>query len=989
MRFCKTEKRRSFISHTATILYCLVMFFFLVADTVAQNAVVRHYTAKDGLPSSIVYRCAQDHRGFMWFGTESGISRFDGKNFRNFSIPDGLTETEILDIFCAANGELWLIPFGGNPMRFDPLTEKCHTAATDPELKKIVYRGILNISQLRNGDILFSYLNNAGLYRYSKGKVSEIPLPPGSNGNIKSVYELQDDQVLLNIPNSTPVINVQEARVTLTPNIDGEVAAITGDTVFSFNNKKGFLFASRLSKGWSAVKYDSIKIDQGNKRINAWGGLLYLCDSRGGVHVYDLALRKINTLFPDELFNTSFADRDGNLWLCSNNNGVYNIPVSKVRYFNRSSGLTGDYVSSLLPLPGNGVLTGFSNGTMNLVNTETGDISRLFSEESGTLSNRIRKIISTRNGGIMAISDRSLVYSDGRLPLRFTSWSPYGAGGLGGKDISEYLPGQFLVANTNHLLLADPERGVLDTFYVGRTTSVEAGTEGDAWFCTINGVYYSKNIRTRQYEYIGNRDTLLTRRMNNMVLAPDGLLWMATANTGVLVLQNNKVIARLTTMQGMASDLCRNVFPEKDTSRVWVATNNGISSITYGFRQGEFTYSIRNYNASDGLPDNDVQKVSLAGGKVIAATASGLLIFEPHATQQTIPVHIVEVQVEGKKQPVNESFSLRYFQNDISISFTGICFTCGGNLPYEYRMLSGGSDTTWINTESQQVNFSALRPGRYTFQVRTATGKNITSIFFYIKRPWYIQWWFFMLVAIVAVVTMALVYRRRIRNIEEKAKQAQQMAQLEMQALQAQMNPHFIFNSLNSINHFIAENDSARAQNYLGSFSRLMRLFLESSRSKYISIAQEKELLSLYLQLEQLRFNNRFTYSVEIDPLLNTGHEIPSMLVQPFVENSVNHGLFNKPGADGFILVRFYREDSQLCCRVEDNGIGRAAAALLRQNTQHISRSMQITEERLKTLEQSTGTKTHILVQDKYDDSGNAAGTIVIIRITEQEEQAV
>lgn len=951
----------------------------------AQSVNIRHYTVSDGLPSSIIYRCAQDQRGFMWFGTESGISRFDGKNFRNFSANDGLTDTEILDIFCAANGELWLIPFGASPMRFDPVTQVCYTAANDPELKKIIYKGILNITQVRGKDIFFSYANSAGLYRYIDGKVTEVVLPGLAYKSIKSIHPLPDGRILLNMPPQNLALDIQTGRTTPVSGLTGEVIAFSGDTVFSYHSSSGYLFSSHIDPRLQVQVMDSVPIVKGAKRVNQWGHYLYFCTNSGGLDIYDQSLKQVSSLLKDVVLNTSFTDRDGNLWLCSYTKGIYCIPVSRIKIFNAASKLTDDYVSSVLPLPGDKTLTGFLSGKIQLINTRDGTVNTVAESYQNDLSNRIRKIIPTRNNRIVALSDKGMLLSSSPVQDPFTVYNPDQNENLGGKDIYEYTSGRFLVATTHSLLDINIDKQTKDTIYLGRTTCVGGGLQGDAWFGTLNGVYYIRNITNRQYEYIGNKDLLLTRRMNNIVQGGDGLLWMASANAGVMVLKNNQVLTQITTAQGLASDLCRNLYIEEEARRVWVATNNGVSCIQYSFSNGQLHFTINNYNTGYGLPDNDINKVSLYNGNVYAATANGLAVFPPLSPLQNIPVHLVDIEVEGKLRTIAPQIQLRYYENDISIGFTGICFTCSGKLEYQYRMLKGGSDTNWVTTSAQVVNFSALHPGRYTFQVKTATGTRITAVQFFIRQAWYASWWFWSICAAALLTAVIFIYQRRVKNIARQSAQAQQMAQLELQALRAQMNPHFLFNSLNAIQHFISENEGARAQNYLGSFSRLMRLFLESSRSNYISLAQEKELLSLYLELEQVRFNNRFTYSITIDPELNIGYEIPAMLIQPFAENAVNHGLFSKPGTDGKIEIRFYLDNSDLCCEVEDNGIGRKAAALQQQRKQHISRGMQITEERLKTLEQSDGLKTCILAEDKFDAAGNACGTKITIRITDPE----
>jgi Histidine kinase len=971
----------------SSFLYYIVigmLLHFLPGRLVAQSVSIRHYTVADGLPSSIVYRCAQDQRGFMWFGTESGISRFDGKSFRNFSTRDGLTETEILDIYCAESGELWLIPFGGSPMRFDPVTQACHTAANDPELRKVIYKGILNITQINGKDIYFSYTNSTGLFRYSNGKVKEEVLNNTPYKGIKSIHALPGGRVLINIPYHDLLLNPQSGQVTPVSGLRGDVIAFAGDTLFAYNGK-GFLYSQRMLNEKQVQVIDSVPMPAGVKRINQWGSYLYFCNASGGLDIYDHSLRKLNSLLQDVVLNTSYMDRDGNLWLCSYTKGVYCIPVSRINVFDASSHLADDYISSILPLPGEKVLTGFLGGKIQEINTIDGSVRTVVENGQNDLSDRIRKISFAKKRPFAALSDKGLLIAPAGGQTGVDRWTPFSPGGLGGKDMYEHQPGRFLVATTHTLLDADVENRKLDTIFIGRTTAVGGGAGEEAWFSTLTGVYYIRNIKTHQYEYIGDRDSLLARRMNSIIRGNDGLVWMAGANAGVIVLKNNRVLAHISTVQGLASDLCRNLYIDEQQKKVWVATNNGVSSIAYQLNNDRLQFSIYNYNTSYGLPDNDITKVSFYNGKVYAATANGLAIFSPAPTKENIPVHVVDILVEGKERSISPQFTLRYFENDISIGYTGICFSCSGKLEYQYRMLKGGSDTSWITTPAQVVSFSALHPGNYIFEVKTTTGNSITRVEFHILRPWYATWWFWALCVAALLGVVVVFYQQRVKNIANRSAQAQQMAQLELQALRAQMNPHFLFNSLNAIQHFISENEGERAQNYLGSFSRLMRLFLESSRSNYISLAQEKELLSLYLELEQVRFNHRFQYAIEIDPELNIGYEIPAMLIQPFAENAVNHGLFDRPGNDGRLWIRFYRDKGELCCEIEDNGIGRKAAATMKQRKQHISRGMQITEERLKTLEQSDGLKTRILAEDKYDENGNACGTKITIRITDPE----
>jgi hypothetical protein len=218
------------------------------------------------------------------------------------------------------------------------------------------------------------------------------------------------------------------------------------------------------------------------------------------------------------------------------------------------------------------------------------------------------------------------------------------------------------------------------------------------------------------------------------------------------------------------------------------------------------------------------------------------------------------------------------------------------------------------------------------------------------------------------------------KSISEQQREIEQINQmLRSQVLKAQMNPHFIFNCLNSIQHFIMENDAASAMNYISKFSKLMRQVLENSTNENIYIVDEMKTLSYYIDLEKLRYNNSFDFELLIDEQIDQFNtEMPSMLLQPFVENAIVHGLRNKQ-AQGLLKVILLYQHERILCVIEDNGIGREAAATLKlaKNISHKSRAIDINTKRL-ALMQSDAT---IITQDLKDAEGNPAGTRVEINI--------
>lgn len=206
-----------------------------------------------------------------------------------------------------------------------------------------------------------------------------------------------------------------------------------------------------------------------------------------------------------------------------------------------------------------------------------------------------------------------------------------------------------------------------------------------------------------------------------------------------------------------------------------------------------------------------------------------------------------------------------------------------------------------------------------------------------------------------------------------------------MSALRAQMNPHFIFNSLNSIQHLILNNDKVSALKYLSSFGKLARNVLESSNEALVTLTDEIETIRSYLELESLRFDNGFEYSIEIDKALDTDNiEVPLLLIQPFVENAIVHGLLPKKEGTKKLDLRFEKVGSVLTFEIEDNGVGRMARKGRDQSAilERKSRGIEIAQKRLKMIHKDRRVKNTIEIIDKYDLGGNPSGTKIIIRIT-------
>ena len=224
---------------------------------------------------------------------------------------------------------------------------------------------------------------------------------------------------------------------------------------------------------------------------------------------------------------------------------------------------------------------------------------------------------------------------------------------------------------------------------------------------------------------------------------------------------------------------------------------------------------------------------------------------------------------------------------------------------------------------------------------------------------------------------------QRLESERTKSKLQQKASELEMQALRAQMNPHFVFNSLSSINRFILQNNRNQASEYLTKFSKLIRLILQNSQVSLIPLESELESLGLYLELEAVRFEHHFTYKIVVNNQLDvTALKVPPLVIQPYAENAIWHGLMHKEDK-GTLTIELFEETEMLCCKITDDGIGRKMAQQKKSKSanSHKSMGMRITAERISLLQRQTNLMTSITINDLVLPDGNAGGTEVFLKL--------
>jgi two-component sensor histidine kinase len=343
-----------------------------------------------------------------------------------------------------------------------------------------------------------------------------------------------------------------------------------------------------------------------------------------------------------------------------------------------------------------------------------------------------------------------------------------------------------------------------------------------------------------------------------------------------------------------------------------------------------------------------------------------------------------------------QSLHLPYNQNHLSFDFFAINFSNPEAVRYQWKL--AGFDREWSPPSSEHsIVYSNINPGSYVFMVKSCNEDGVWNnqperIYIYIAAPFWQRWWFIALELFVSGILVFFLFRWQINRIRSKAKELQrrlkmekELVELEQKTLRLQMNPHFIFNALNSIQSQIGTGKEQEARYYLAKFSRLMRQILDNSRNTTISLEEEIRTLENYLLIEQFCNGNRFDYAIETHPSLETDFiRLPPMLLQPFVENAIKHGFrFNDPEKRGSILITFREHGNMLECSVTDNGIGRKQSAELNKNskeTYHQSTALLVTQERLNLMNGDQSEAT-LEILDLTDEKGHTTGTKVVIRL--------
>lgn len=1012
-------------------LLCVIGTLIHGQTVKAQSFLVRQFTTEDGLAHNVGFDIHQDQKGLLWFGTDNGLCRYDGRAFRTYTTEDGLNRSAIISLWEDPVGRLMVGPhrsginyvsedsFLNFPINFrltrnpvpcflpdsSMLIQDVHPKSLrylfvralkkEPEWPLEYWiltdkEGTPKFEKIRSASLIQAKRSRFAIEYANRFKTLEASLFQDASQNVFLYCTLGCWRVIWEGGFSLePAFSglAQFPVESMTQDPEGRYWLVGEKDIFQIDPSSGY---KRYAKPNNLSRVIQSKAISESK-------LFLLDENRSSLVLADFAFAKTNRL--DSLMELSSeisfieTDREGNLWLTTMGDGVWMIReqtftnyqfadpkrsfVNDITHTQDGSvwavsrnGLTvfvGDKVE-YLPLPTEGEKRE-DQQIHAIIEAAPHELYFNARDSLWSIDSRTRQIRSLRfaafEGLGRTLNDR-LVFLNSRID------SPYTEIDFWMRDFS-LGEGSFDERQVRSVLTKDG--GKIRTKF-----SFKAVSQSESWFSTGQELY---RIREGELQKFGRAEGLPSDFVNDINQDAEGTLWVATEKGAAFYDESQE----WQIFEPLAKISCRKLVFDRQ-NHLWVGTQQGL------FRWDGLV--LERFDNRMGLVSNDINSLVLDQlNRLWIGTSRGVSRLD---LQQMIrggetPVLITRrVELDGNPIPSDSIPEIRSSQS-LSWEYAGLYYTNPQEVVYRYRFFP---QDDWQYTEQDRISASLLQPGSYRLQIevrnaRSEWGSQL-NFPFVVLRPWWQSIWAIMLGVLLLGFLFAGIFYFRLQIIkareERKREVSKRIAELELKALEAQMNPHFIFNALNAIQYFVLENDAESSHRYLTRFAKLMRMFLESSRKSEHSLADELEMLRYYIEMEQLCYEDVFEYEIRLEEsLFAEDILLPAMLLQPFVENAIRHGLLHKQNGEGRLYIIIKKKGEQLVVLIQDNGIGRKKMAMLKQKVEreYVSRAMQIVNERIQLQAFVENVSIQIEITDQEPEKEIDPGTIVSVSMPYRE----
>jgi len=969
------------LSKLSHITLLITLLFCSAYNLSAQNYVQKNFTIKDGLPSNEIYCALQDSEGKMWFGTDAGLSVFNGFYFKNYTIKDGLLDNSIFAMQMDEKGRIWFGTLNRQVFYFENGEFKpAITKSGDTIL--IPKREILEIKVTK--DAVY-YCTSPNTFKIvEKNNAFEMQW---LGVNTKEEYDFtieQIDEKQVCLANRLLSFNYNDYKISV--NVKGykKVYKFKGD-IHKLNS--GFW---TLSVADSCILVSSAKtiiqlFKNGNAKVTVHNdeilkakitdNVFYSQTRQGGIKPYKLNYLATSyserILFDGYTISSYLFDSEKGFWATSLESGIFYSTVlsNEIYTFDAEANYN---IVQLDTLVGEVWIV---NKAGVLMRSKEFELNKNVVKRELIGSNEIKNVYD------IELYDKHLVVSSAGQTKLFE---------YNGKEfeVKKRLNKPFrILSNVKRELLYGGTRDSIyeiknfkSKLYINKKFNeiFSLYNAGDSLLIGSNqGLDVYKKGRLVHYPLLINfneRVQVIKRNSFNTYV-------LGTKSSGVIFLSNKETIS-ITTEQGLISNNITDVLCTNDTT-TWVASKFGLSKIVFTY-SGK--YKIENFNNSSGLLFDNVTSLACNNGLLYVGTADGFFAINENELKinEILPKVILEKIVSlktGKQDNVYE-----YDNNDIKIFISVNTFRNFGKVNARYKLKSDDTTYYYTTVKDGELTLLHLESGNYEFSIEVANNSGVWSkplaVNFEIKTPYWRKTWFIVLCSLLFLVISALIFIVRLKAItkrnKEKASLELQLEELKNKALRLQMNPHFLFNALNAIQGYYASGEAAKAKLYIYNLSNLLRQILENTKKDTITLEMEIQLITYYLELNKLRFEKEFNYEIDVkDDLLPYEILVPPLITQPFIENAFVHGLSTLT-KNGLITIDVKKENELLQIEIIDNGIGRKASEMLNRDLKHESMGIQVTKDRIGLVSKKEVKSLEII--DLYENE-IAIGTKVIIRI--------
>ena len=1015
---------------TRAILFSLLLFFGQISQ--AQKDLIRfqNITIDNGLAQGSITGIVHGNDGYIWIATADGLHRYDGYNFKiyrnNPQDKNSLPDNYISCLFEDSKGNLVIGLFSGEVCVLDKNNSTFKELKINQGQNLETADPVTCINEDGKGNYLIGY-DGGGLVKYDPTKQQTKTFKTGLSAELQSntikciikdnytgnfwigtsmgLCEYNPNMESIKQFKTTSKLDSQSITTVLTPEPDKIFIGTYGQGIYQYIRGGDSAIRIKLpkSKGTRIISF----LKKTPNRHEIWIG------TSGGIYKWEgqsITLYTNNPLNPESLVDnntqTATIDKFGTLWV-GTMNGLSRFDrrlklFNLFREFKWKDSLLNNVVYSIYEDHSKAIWMGTQSSGIIKFNPVTEEIIAWpVITAPGIETKMVRAIYKDRSGQLWIGSrDKGLFkfYPEQNRFEEVNGAKGFEISSITIRSIFEDNDGTMWVGTANGLNKYNRKTNQFEVYRAIKESpnnnsiyQISESLDGKSLYLVcFRGGFQIFNKTDKTFKLFTTNLPIKNNigksyAMCFEMLGQDSVM-VGTYGGGLSIINLISGKSRsITEKQGLANNSVYGIL--RDGNTFWLSTNRGLSSFNIK------TNVIRNFGLKNYIQSNEYNEgayCKTSDGTFYFGGVNGFNYFKPsqfpseneHYKTEITGIKKGETEVPFFIDKNGERFiKLNYNDNLISFEFATLNFISTNVNQYAYKL--EGFDDNWIKSGNRTTAYyTKLSPGNYTFRVKALTADSLSQyagafIHIIIEPPFWQTWWFYSIIVLIVFGIIYLVIKWRTRVINKNY--SHKLAELELKALRSQMNPHFIFNSLNSIQYFILKKEPKDAYNYLTKFSSLMRMILQNSKYKSISLQAEHDWLKTYLELKNLRMENTLDFSITIDKNLHPDHiYVPTMVLQPYVENAIIHGLLPKEG-NRKLTIEILAEGQNIKCIITDNGIGRAASQELNKTRlkHHESTAMNLTKDRLAILNIETGNGVGPNVIDMFDENGNSIGTKV------------